>query len=124
MRQARQSPLLIALLIGVWFEVSGCAVLIGAAAAGAAAGGVASAKDSQTENHNAGTYAGTVLANVVYFPAKVLFAGGGAVVSGVTYVATLGSPEPTGSVWDASVKGNYVLTPRMLEGKDPVHFVG
>jgi hypothetical protein len=103
----------------------GCApLLIGGAAAGGAAGGVSSAKASEQSDHSAGTYAGTVLANVVYFPAKALFAGGGAVTSGVAYLVTLGNRDTARSIWDASVEGDYVVTPNMIEGRDPVHFVG
>lgn len=65
------------------------------------------------------TSVGTVLADVVYFPAKLLFEGGGAVVSGVSYVATLGRPQPTDEIWDTSVKGSYLVTPRTIEGKVP-----
>ena len=70
------------------------------------------------------TYAGTVLANVVYVPAKIVFAGAGAATSGVAYIVTLGDTETSDSVWNASVGGNYVLTPNMIEGDEPVRFVG
>ena len=70
------------------------------------------------------TYVGSVLASAVYFPAKVILAAGGAVASGVTYVATLGNPAPTRKVWDASVEGDYVVTPRMIEGREDVDFIG
>ncbi len=70
------------------------------------------------------TYVGTVLANAVYFPAKVIFAGGGAITSGVVYIATLGDEEATGSVWNASTKGDYLLSPRMIEGRENVRFAG
>jgi len=93
------------------------------AAAGGAAGGVVSARASRQEQHPPAIYAETVLANVVYVPAKALFAASGAVTSGVTYLVTAGSREP-GVVWRSAVDGDYVLTPDMIEGNDPVHFVG
>src|SRR5262245_36954712 len=83
-----------ALVVLLVLQNTGCALLIGGAVAGGAAGGAASVEESN-EHHSAGAYAGSVLASAVYFPAKVLFAAGGAVVSGLTYVATLGSPEPS-----------------------------
>ena len=67
---------------------------------------------------------GAVLVNVVYFPAKVLFAGAGAVTSGLAYVVTGGETQPATKIWDTSVKGNYVMTPSMVEGEAPVHFTG
>jgi hypothetical protein len=104
---------------------SGCApLLIGGAAAGGAAGDVTSAKASEEADHSAGIYAGTVLANVVYFPAKALFAGGGALTSGVAHLATLGDRDAARSIWDASVEGDYEVTPNMIEGRDLVHFAG
>jgi len=115
---------LIVILLGCAIQLTGCALLVGGAVAGGAAGGVASTKGSQQEHHAPMTYVGTVLANVGYFPAKVLFAGVGAVTSGVTYLATLGRPEPSREIWDSAVGGDYVVTPNMIEGKQPVEFVG
>ena len=74
--------------------------------------------------HKPISYVGSALASSLYFPAKVAFAVGGAVVSGITYVATLGSPEPTREIWTSSVEGDYVVTPSMIEGREDVDFVG
>lgn len=74
--------------------------------------------------HSAGVYVATGLVNLLYIPAKVAFAAGGAVVSGLTYVFTAGNDAATSSVWRSSVEGNYVVTPRMIEGKQSIHFVG
>ena len=114
------TPLLVAALS---LPTAGCALLVGGAVAGGAAGGAASVEQSD-EHHSPMTYVGSVLASAVYFPAKVVLAAGGAVASGLTYVATLGSPEPTRAIWDASVEGDYVVTPRMIEGRDHVDFIG
>ena len=124
MKRSRLSLLAVACTLCLALETSGCALLIAGAASGGAAGTAVSARESREEDHPPMAYAGTVLANVVYVPAKVLFAAGGAVVSGVSYVVTLGRPQPTDEIWNASVKGNYVMTPAMIEGKAPVHFVG
>lgn len=111
-------------LLCLSLQTAGCALLMAGAAGGAAAGTSASVKESQQSHHAPTAYVGSVAGNVVYFPAKVAFAGVGALASGVSYVATLGRNEPTSSIWNASVKGNYVVTPSMIEGKAPVHFVG
>src|SRR5438309_1881430 len=102
------------LLLSLTLHISGCALLIGGAVAGGAAGTVASVKESRQENHSAMAYVGTVLANVAYVPAKVVFAGIGAASSGVAYVVTLGKPTPAQPIWNAAVGGNYVVTPSML----------
>ncbi len=103
---------------------AGCAVLIVGAAGGAAAGAATSARESQKDDHSAMTYVGTVLANVLYFPAKVLFAAGGAAVSGIAYVVTLGDESASSEVWQTTVEGDYVVTPDMIEGDRPVRFAG
>lgn len=115
----------IPIILAVVLTLSGCAATLAAGAAGGAAGGaVESAKASETENYGPGTYAGTVLSNVLYFPAKALFAGLGAVTSGGAYLVTLGDRETTSDIWNASVRGDYLVTPSMIEGNRPIHFVG
>ena len=111
-------------LLSVSSQTVGCALLAAAAVGGAAAGTSASVSASQRGHHAPMVYASSVATNVVYVPSKIVFAGVGAITSGVTYVATLGQHEPSSAIWDASVKGNYVVTPTMIEGKTPVHFVG
>jgi hypothetical protein len=111
-------------VLGLTVYVSGCAVLIGGAVAGGTAGTVVSAREARHEDHSAITYVGTVLANVAYVPAKVLFAAGGAATTGVAYLVTLGDAEKSRPIWKASVEGDYVVTPSMIEGKEAVNFVG
>ncbi len=106
-------------------HTTGCpAPIIVAGAAGGAAGAAASAKESESEEHSAATYVGTVLVDIGYVPCKVIFAAGGAIVSGVAYFITAGDSRTSRSIWNASVNGDYVVTPRMMEGKEPVHFIG
>jgi hypothetical protein len=69
-------------------------------------------------------YVGTVLGNVIYFPAKVIFAGVGAGASGLAYVFSGGHSEVSRPIWTAAVEGDYLLTPAMLAGQKPVRFVG
>ncbi len=112
-------------LILAWLAVAatGCPLFI-AGAAGGAAGTVASVKEGQTEHHSAATYAGTVLVDIFYFPAKVVVGGAGVVISSLAYLVTVGDTDAFSSVWNSAVKGDYVVTPRMIEGKERVHFFG
>ena len=48
-----------------------------------------------------GAYAGAILGDVLYVPGKVIFAGLGAVTSGLAYVVTLGNSETSASIWSA-----------------------
>jgi hypothetical protein len=120
----RLRPCHLALLLLLSSSSWGCFLLVAGAAAGGAAGTAVSAKESEKEHHSPLTYVGTVLVDVVYFPAKVVFASVGAVTSGVAYVCTLGDSSVSNNIWNASVNGNYILTPDMIEGKEPAHFVG
>jgi len=115
---------MVVLVVALTLQSWGCALLIAGAAGGGAAGAAVSAHEGAAEHHAPMTYVGTVLANVVYCPTKVVFAAAGAATSGVAYVATLGHPTPADEIWNASVKANYVMTPRMIEGNEPVHFIG
>ena len=124
MKLARVRFVALLVSLAVFSQTVGCALLAAGAAGGAAAGTSASIRDSQRGHHAPMVYAGSVATNVVYVPSKVVFAGVGAMASGATYVATLGRHEPSSAIWDASVKGNYVVTPSMIEGKTPVHFIG
>jgi hypothetical protein len=78
----------------------------------------------ESNDHRPLTYVGSALATVVYLPAKVVFALGGALASGVVWVATLGAEEPAKSIWEGGVEGDYVVTPSMIEGDRDVAFVG
>jgi hypothetical protein len=106
--------------------VSGCALLVAGAVGGGAAGAAASAQQGQSaeEEHGVGAYVGAVAADILYVPAKVVFAGVGALTSGLTYLVTVGNTSASSAVWNATVEGTYVITPRHIEGKDPVRFIG
>jgi len=66
----------------------------------------------------------TVLTNVVYIPAKVVYAGVGTVVGGLAYVLTIGDSDTAQKIWDPSLGGTYVITPAMLRGDERVSFSG
>jgi hypothetical protein len=112
------------LLVVAGLANSGCVVLVGSLAAGAAAGTASAAHESQQGTHPTMTYVSSVLASTIYFPVKVAFALAGGVTSGVTYAVTLGKPEPAGSIWRASIEGDYVVSPDVIDGQRAVRFVG
>jgi hypothetical protein len=88
------------------------------------AGSPARAEEERGTWAQAGLGIGTVLANVAYMPAKLVYATLGTVTGGLTYALTGGSYETAQSVWVASLGGNYVLTPDMLTGERSVEFSG
>jgi hypothetical protein len=70
------------------------------------------------------TGATTVLANVVYMPAKVLYAAGGGMVAGFAYLFSAGDKEVAKPILDAAIGGDYVVEPEHLSGEKKLVFFG
>ena len=66
----------------------------------------------------------TVLTNVFYMPTKLVYATLGGVTGAFALALTGGDMETAETVWVTSMGGNYVITPRMLQGEDPIAFSG
>jgi hypothetical protein len=66
----------------------------------------------------------TVLSNVLYMPAKVLYATTGGITGGFAYGLTGGDIDTANEVWVPAMGGTYVLTPSMIRGEDPIAFAG
>lgn len=64
----------------------------------------------------------TMLANVVYMPAKFIYATVGGLTGGLAYACTAGRLDTAESIWSTSLGGTYVLTPSMLRGDQGVAF--
>lgn len=79
---------------------------------------------AESSYENAGWGVLTVLTNVIYMPAKVVYAGLGGVTGGLALGLTGGDMQVAENVWTASLGGTYVVTPRMLRGEDPIAFAG
>ena len=62
--------------------------------------------------------------SILYMPFKVVYAGVGGLFGGFVYLLTGGNEPAAQSVWDASLKGTYYLTPDHLQGNEPVRFKG
>jgi hypothetical protein len=97
---------------------------IGIAAAVLAAGITAPAPARAGFLEDAGWGSLTVLSNVFYMPAKIVYSAVGGVTGGLAWACTLGDTELAEKVWVTSMAGTYVITPRMLQGEDSVHFAG
>jgi hypothetical protein len=65
-----------------------------------------------------------VLANLLYIPAKLVYATLGGVTGGLGYILTVGNANVAKSIVAPSVGGTYVLTPDMLRGEQPILFSG
>jgi hypothetical protein len=93
----------------------------------AAAGTQTQVPQPQDNNVNwsgAGYGVGALFCNVLYIPAKLVYALLGGIVGGGTYVLTAGNLQAANTVWRSSLGGDYVVTPQMLAGKEPINFSG
>ena len=66
----------------------------------------------------------TVLADVVYVPAKLVYAGIGVLTGGLALGLTGGDSKTAQAIWDPSLFGTYFLTPSMVQGEEPFSFAG
>jgi hypothetical protein len=71
-----------------------------------------------------GAGAGTLASNIFYIPAKLVYGILGGVAGGAGYALTGGNKQVADTIWRSSLGGDYVVTPDMVSGKEPVHFSG
>ncbi len=88
---------------------------------------VSPARAEEDENRFAkdfGYGVGAFFTNLVYMPAKFVYATLGGITGGFAYVLTGFNFNVGKSVWVPSTGGDYVITPSMLRGEDPIYFSG
>ena len=66
----------------------------------------------------------SVFTSIPYSIGKFAFATMGGIFGGFTYLFSAGNEKAAKSVWDTSMRGTYVITPRHLKGEEPVRFFG
>ena len=83
---------------------------------------------SNEDTENTGTQYGLGVASVFtslpYSIGKFAFATMGAIFGGFTYVFSAGNEKAAQAVWDTSMRGTYVISPRHLKGEEPIRFFG
>ena len=62
--------------------------------------------------------------NLLYMPAKVVYAAVGTFTGGLAYVLTLGNQHAVEVIWGPALGGTYVLSPAMVRGEEPILFFG
>ena len=65
---------------------------------------------------------GSVVGSAVYFPFKASLCILGGIGSGFAYV--FAGPGAAQRTADASCRGTWAITPNVVKGEEPVHFVG
>lgn len=73
---------------------------------------------------NVGYDAGSAICSLIYFPFKAAYAILGGVIGGGAYLATAGNSQVANQIWRPSIGGDYIITPGMLRGTQPLHFSG
>lgn len=66
----------------------------------------------------------SVFTSLVYSIGKFAFATMGGIFGGFTYVFSAGNQKAANAVWDTSMRGTYVISPRHLKGEEPIRFFG
>ena len=80
--------------------------------------------DNNVNWPGAGYGAGALLCNLLYIPAKLVYALLGGLVGGGTFLITAGNQQAANTVWRSALGGDYVVTPQMLAGQQPINFSG
>lgn len=62
--------------------------------------------------------------NLIYMPTKFVYATLGGITGGFAYVLTGFKYDLAREIWVPSTGGDYVVTPSMLKGEDPIYFSG
>ncbi len=70
------------------------------------------------------TGAALIVMNIVYVPAKVIYAAAGGIVAGAAYAVSGGDSDVVDPIVAAAVSGDYVIEEAHLRGKKPVEFIG
>jgi hypothetical protein len=102
---------------------AGLAVVLFVFAAFPSSGGLG-VGSAQAEESTTQSKALAVGASCFYLPAKAFYAVFGAATAGLAYGFTFGDDELANQIWQSSVEGSYVVTPAMIDGKEPVRFKG
>jgi len=66
----------------------------------------------------------TGLSNLVYVPAKLVYAGLGGLTGSLALGLTGGDLNTAEAIWEPSLRGDYFLTTGMIQGQDPISFAG
>ena len=81
-------------------------------------------KTLRTPEPNTGSVSPVFFVSIPYGAVKFVYATFGGIIGGFTYALTAGNEKAAKSVWDTSMRGTYVISPRHLKGEEPVRFFG
>jgi len=96
----------------------------GTGAAAPAPGEVAEQSSGGDTLSQVGWGALAVVSNLVYVPAKLVYAGLGGLTGSMALGLTGGDLSTAQQIWEPALGGDYFLTPGMLQGEEAVSFAG
>ena len=87
---------------------------------------VASADENNASSMAQGIGIGSAsaISTLIYGPVKILYAVGGVVVGGLAWAFSGGDSDVAKMVITPSVYGDYVISPAVLRGQQPLEFYG
>lgn len=62
--------------------------------------------------------------SIPYGAAKFAYATVFGIIGGLAYIGTGGNQKVANVIWDTSMRGTYVISPRHLKGEEPIRFLG
>ena len=82
--------------------------------------------DEETEStaKQYGLGVASVFTSLPYSIGKFVFATMGGIFGGFAWVFSGGNQRAANAVWDTSMRGTYVISPRHLKGEEPIRFLG
>ncbi len=85
-------------------------------------------RSASAEEPNAGKVflmgTGSVVATLFWGSGKIVYGVLGTVVGGLAYVLTGGRTDTARAIMQPALRGDYVVTPENLAGREPISFVG
>jgi len=84
----------------------------------------ASAQETRSAWNEAGYGLAAATLTFFYGPAKIFYAGAGALTGGAAYLLTGLRGDVAQSIISPALRGDYVVTPEVLRGERPISFAG
>jgi Domain of unknown function (DUF4410) len=82
------------------------------------------APETEVNWQSVGSGVGAVASNLLYVPAKLVYGTLGGIAGGAGYALTGGNIQVANTIWRSALGGDYIITPDMVTGNQPVHFSG
>jgi hypothetical protein len=84
----------------------------------------AAARDQATEEPGNLVTVSAALCTLVYSPVKLAYAASGLVIGSLAWMWSFGRRRVTRPIFDAALRGDYLITPEHLTGKRKLRFIG